>query len=543
VEEAYQCATLLKDLTAPHFLRRTKVDVNEMLQLPVKQEHLIFCNLSPEQYQVYIDFLQTDVVKRSLSNRGTRGSDGFFCISILRKLSNHPDLLLQHDTNLRPADYGAVNRSGKLRVLCDILRMWKQQDHKALVFLQTVQMLEIVQQMIRDEGYTHCRIDGKTPVKTRLSTITRFNEDPDTLLLLLTTRVGGVGLNIIGANRVLIFDPDWNPMVDVQARERAWRIGQKREITVYRLITVGTIEEKMYHRQVFKHFLAQKVLADSRQRRFFKNTDLKDLFSPPPPPPGFDPSSMKLSRRYVDLFAKYRVYDQLPLETDAVLGELQYLPLPDVNMPSNTELNEHQNLMIALLENASVRGEFSHDKVEQPMLEETLMQHGQQHAQKTLKALQDCTRARNNYPVHAPTWTGRTGVAGREIMDADPQSGSRDDSPRRLVGAERLGKNLAILNTQVRIRRPEDRTVALRMKELPAHAGDQKIAESILAYFLDKTKCPYRRACTGSVLDHFNPRIPNHSKGLFKSLLKQMCNLERPGDAQPGYWNLKEEYS
>ena len=94
----------------------------------------------------------------------------------------------------------------------------------------------------------------------------------------MTTRVGGVGVNLTGANRVLIFDPDWNPSTDIQARERAWRIGQTRNVTIYRLLTSGTIEEKIYHRQIFKQFLTNRVLQDPKQRRFFKSNDLHELF-------------------------------------------------------------------------------------------------------------------------------------------------------------------------------------------------------------------------------------------------------------------------
>lgn len=95
---------------------------------------------------------------------------------------------------------------------------------------------------------------------------------------MLTTRVGGLGINLIGANRVLIFDPDWNPSTDMQARERAWRIGQTKNVTIYRLLTSGTIEEKIYHRQIFKQFLTNRVLQDPKQRRFFKSNDLHELF-------------------------------------------------------------------------------------------------------------------------------------------------------------------------------------------------------------------------------------------------------------------------
>ncbi len=102
---------------------------------------------------------------------------------------------------------------------------------------------------------------------------------PDIFVLLLTTKVGGLGVNLTGASRVVIFDPDWNPSTDTQARERAWRIGQDKQVTIYRLMTSGTIEEKIYHRQIFKQFLVNRVLKDPKQKRFFKANDLHELFA------------------------------------------------------------------------------------------------------------------------------------------------------------------------------------------------------------------------------------------------------------------------
>ena len=100
------------------------------------------------------------------------------------------------------------------------------------------------------QGYEYLRMDGTTSIKRRQPLIQAFNSNEDIFLFLLTTRVGGLGVNLTGADRVVIFDPDWNPSTDVQARERAWRIGQKKDVTIFRLLTAGTIEEKIYHRQV-----------------------------------------------------------------------------------------------------------------------------------------------------------------------------------------------------------------------------------------------------------------------------------------------------
>lgn len=122
-------------------------------------------------------------------------------------------------------------------------------------------------------------MDGTTPVIKRPALVDLFNADPSIFLFLLTTRVGGLGLNLTGADRVVLFDPDWNPSVDAQARERCWRIGQKRAVAVYRLLTAGTIEEKIYHRQIFKTVLAHRVLGEGRDLCAFTSSSLRDLFA------------------------------------------------------------------------------------------------------------------------------------------------------------------------------------------------------------------------------------------------------------------------
>jgi len=305
VEGAFQAAQVLREETMPFLLRRTKADVQDIVRLPPKQEQILFVNLTPQQYQVYLDFLATDKVRQAKLKGNETSKKGvpqmFFIMSVLRKLCNHPDLLLKDYPDLKPADYGNVARSGKMLVLGEILKRWKKDGHKVLLFTQTVQMLEILEAWIGGStdgaenengcaglGCQYLRMDGKTPVTQRQHLVSKFNLTPDIFIMIMSTKVGGIGLNITGANRVVLFDPDWNPATDVQARERAWRIGQQREVTVYRLVTAGTLEEKVYHRQIFKHFLSQKILNDPRQKRFMKINDSHDLLCEPPPPPGWE---------------------------------------------------------------------------------------------------------------------------------------------------------------------------------------------------------------------------------------------------------------
>ena len=164
-------------------------------------------------------------------------------------------------------------------VLNEVLQCWKQEKHKVLIYTQTVAMLNILQKYVEEQGFTYCRMDGSTAIVKRQMLVDLFNNREDIFLFLLTTRVGGLGLNLIGADRVVLFDPDWNPSVDIQARERCWRIGQKKPVTVYRLITSGTIEEKIYHRQIFKTVLSNRVLGEGNDTCSFTSTNLNDLFT------------------------------------------------------------------------------------------------------------------------------------------------------------------------------------------------------------------------------------------------------------------------
>ena len=272
VVTAFRCATTLKDLISPFLLRRMKVDVD--IRLPTKTEQVLFCPMTADQREAYRAFVHSRDVEEILEGR----REALSGIDVLRKIVNHPDLL-ERQTKATHADYGNAERSGKQMVTMKVLGLWREQKHRALLFSQTQQMLDILEAAVANAGYVYRRMDGTTPVKHRMRLIDEFNTDTDVFVFLLTTKVGGLGVNLTGADRVLLFDPDWNPSTDAQARERAWRIGQKREVTVYRLVTAGTIEEKVYHRQIYKEFLTSKVLRDPKQRRFFKAKDLADLFA------------------------------------------------------------------------------------------------------------------------------------------------------------------------------------------------------------------------------------------------------------------------
>ncbi|KAB5557878.1 SNF2 family N-terminal domain-containing protein [Coniochaeta sp. 2T2.1] len=271
---AQKCAETLKDTISPYLLQRLKVDV--AADLPKKSEQVLFCKLTQPQRNAYEQFLKSEEMNAILQ----RTRQSLYGIDILRKICNHPDLLDPHLRTKPGYKWGSSIKSGKMQVVKALLAMWKRLGHKTLLFSQGVQMLDIIEEFVkRQDDIKYLRMDGKTAIKERQTLVDQFNNTPDIDLFLLTTKVGGLGTNLTGANRVIIFDPDWNPSTDVQARERAWRLGQKREVTIYRLMTAGTIEEKIYHRQIFKQFLSNKVLKDPKQRSSFHLTDLHDLFT------------------------------------------------------------------------------------------------------------------------------------------------------------------------------------------------------------------------------------------------------------------------
>lgn len=273
ITTAYKCATILKDTITPYLLRRMKADIQSHISLPDKNEQVLFCRLTEEQKTMYRGYLEHSNIISEIMNGSCKV---FVGISRLRTICNHPDIF---QTNLETGAFGYWKKSGKMIVVEALLKMWKKQGHRVLLFTQSVKMLKIFQKFIVEQNYSYLKLEGATSIGSRQPIINKFNKDPSIFIMILTTKVGGLGVNLIGADRVIIFDPDWNPATDLQARERAWRIGQTNSVTIYRLLTAGTIEEKMYHRQIFKQFLSNKVLVDPKQRRFFKSNYLYELFT------------------------------------------------------------------------------------------------------------------------------------------------------------------------------------------------------------------------------------------------------------------------
>jgi ATP-dependent DNA helicase len=183
----------------------------------------------------------------------------------LRKCSLHPYLHYEARDGAGQAvtDERIVHDSGKLRVLDRMLTELRRGGHKVLIFSQFTTMLDIIEDYLSHcrKGWRYCRIDGSTSLEDRRDQMHDFNNDPDYLCFLLSTRAGGVGINLVSADTVIIFDSDWNPHQDNQAQDRAHRIGQKSDVLVYRLITARSVELKILERANSKRKLERVVCA------------------------------------------------------------------------------------------------------------------------------------------------------------------------------------------------------------------------------------------------------------------------------------------
>jgi len=173
--------------------------------------------------------------------------------------------------------------SGKIRVLKSLLPTWKEEKSKVLLFSYSTHTLEspplsfpplshfysILSQFLRKHRFTFLRMDGKTPSGDRQSLVNSFNRNPNIFIFLASTKASGLGLNLTAANIVVVFDTSWNPTNDLQAQDRAYRIGQQKYTRVYRFVSAGTIEEMKYSRQIYKQQLAN-LSTGKNERRYFR---------------------------------------------------------------------------------------------------------------------------------------------------------------------------------------------------------------------------------------------------------------------------------
>lgn len=317
---------LVQNLLPEFFLRRMKTLIAD--QLPKKSDRVVFCPLTETQAEAYQNYVDSDVCRYIRSSTdlcpcGSTKQRGWCCytklpssdtswqnhvfpaISVLQNLANHLAILIPQGMdpqekqsrdleNLQialPGDWRQLYNTrdnimnfanqefcGKWRVLKKLLRFWHTGGDRVLVFSHSVRLLKMLQTLFTSTtSYTVSYLDGSLSYSDRAKVVDDFNSSSDSFVFLISTKAGGVGLNITAANKVVIVDPNWNPSYDLQAQDRAYRIGQVRDVEVFRLVSAGTIEEIVYARQIYKQQQANIGYNASEERRYFKGVqDRKD---------------------------------------------------------------------------------------------------------------------------------------------------------------------------------------------------------------------------------------------------------------------------
>ncbi|KAI0165925.1 putative DNA repair and recombination protein RAD26 [Xylariaceae sp. FL1272] len=537
IMSAEKTAQALKENISPYLLQRLKVDV--AADLPKKREQVLFCKLTKLQYDAYQAFLNSREMGEIF--RGTTQS--FFGIDRLRKICNHPDLLDLHQKSEHPEHFGTPGKSGKMQVLKALLGMWKRLGHKTLLFSQTVQMLDILEQFVQNlGGINYLRMDGKTPIKLRQKLVDEFNQDTNMDLFLLTTKVGGLGVNLTGANRVIIYDPDWNPSTDVQARERAWRLGQKKDVTIFRLMTAGTIEEKIYHRQIFKQFLSNKVLKDPKHRTTFNLNDLHDLFTLG----SSDEATTETGRLFKETevnFSKSAEADmsssvprsasdaqsrqEVAAEKEEQLRSIDgFAGLEDYQNDEKQKTNntkEEDRIMEGLFARTGVHSAHEHDAIvdgkRKPRADRQMLQHeAARVAAEAATALRQAKEQARHVAIGTVTWTGEVGEGGRPSNIRRGRAGP---------GSASVLSNLS--SRQGFAQTPSPTRGGMRL-------GDFMTA---IPAFIKRHggKVP-----TKSLVDHFNPKCRTKEQTAdFKQALNRVAKMDAKGSSMRATWVLRDD--
>ena len=271
-EEKDKVVKQLHTVLQPFLLRRIKNEVETSL-LP-KQELNLYVGMSPMQKKWYRKILEKDLDAVNGANGNKESKTRLLNIVMqLRKCCNHPYLFDGAEPGPPyTTDEHLVFNSEKLLVLDKLLRRLKEEGSRVLIFSQMSRVLDILEDYCYLRQYNYCRIDGSTDHEDRIEAIDEYNApDSDKFLFLLTTRAGGLGINLTSADIVVLFDSDWNPQADLQAMDRAHRIGQKKQVKVFRFVTDNSVEEKILERATQKLRLDQLVIQQGRPSAANKN--------------------------------------------------------------------------------------------------------------------------------------------------------------------------------------------------------------------------------------------------------------------------------
>ncbi|KZV70252.1 hypothetical protein PENSPDRAFT_743561 [Peniophora sp. CONT] len=265
-EKSKKVVEALHKILRPFLLRRVKADVEKSL-LP-KKEINIFIPLTEMQRKWYRSVLEKDIdAVNGLTGKKEGKTRLMNMVMQLRKVTCHPYLFDGAEPGPPyTTDEHIVENAGKMVILDKLLRRMKEKGSRVLIFSQMSRMLDILEDYCLFREYKYCRIDGGTAHEDRIAAIDDYNKpDSEKFIFLLTTRAGGLGINLTTADIVVLYDSDWNPQADLQAMDRAHRIGQTKQVYVYRFVTEDSVEERMLERAAQKLRLDQLVIQQGRQ--------------------------------------------------------------------------------------------------------------------------------------------------------------------------------------------------------------------------------------------------------------------------------------
>jgi ATP-dependent DNA helicase len=266
-EHRNKVVTKLHGILRPFLLRRLKCDVESTL--PRKKEIIMWAHMAPQQLEfnrALVDKTLEEVLRKIASSAGASANAGTSLNNVLmqlRKNCNHPDLITGglDGSICFPTAAEMVEACGKLQLLERLLIRLRAGGHRVLIFSQMTRMLDLIDCYLEEKGFNRCRIDGSVHWEARRDQIAAFNDaSTDCFAFLLSTRAGGLGLNLTAADTVIIYDSDWNPHQDMQAMDRVHRIGQTKPVHVYRLATAHSVEGKMLKRAGSKLMLERLVI-------------------------------------------------------------------------------------------------------------------------------------------------------------------------------------------------------------------------------------------------------------------------------------------
>lgn len=267
-EEADRRLERLHKMLKPHLLRRMKKDVET--SLPGKVERILRIELTEEQKELSRLIITRNYRELAVNHSKQVGSLNNI-LAELKKVCNHPLLIGEHSGEPYSLEQ-LLRSSSKFSVLDQLMRRLHTDGHRVLIFSQMVRMLDILEEYVKLRGWSFQRLDGTKDAASRKRSIAAFNSpDSSDFVFLLSTRAGGLGINLETADTVIIYDSDWNPQNDLQAMARAHRIGQTRSVNIYRLVSKGSVEETILERakrkMVLDHLVIQSMDTSARMSR------------------------------------------------------------------------------------------------------------------------------------------------------------------------------------------------------------------------------------------------------------------------------------